>query len=187
MPLSRLDPVTALIVIDLQHGIVGMADRAAATAVVERAVMLARSFRDLGLPRVFSSVVGAAPGRVEQARNLADRAADWAELLPELEAQADDHLIQKKTWGAFTAIGLDAWLRQRNATQVVVAGIATSIGVESTARQAHELGYNVTLAIDAMTDANPDAHYNSVARIFPRLGETGSAQTIIEMLERDRR
>jgi nicotinamidase-related amidase len=66
----------------------------------------------------------------------------------------------------------------------VIAGVATSIGVESTARQAHEHGFNVTLAVDAMTDANPDAHTNSVTRIFPRLGETGTAQEIIDLLDR---
>ncbi len=69
-------------------------------------------------------------------------------------------------------------------TQVVLCGIATSAGVESTARQAHELGYHVTLAVDAMTDRSPEAHANSVARIFPRLGETGTAAEIIALLDR---
>jgi nicotinamidase-related amidase len=66
----------------------------------------------------------------------------------------------------------------------VIAGVATSIGVESTARYAYELGFNVTLAIDAMTDLNPDAHANSVTRIFPRLGETGATEEIIASLEK---
>jgi nicotinamidase-related amidase len=68
-------------------------------------------------------------------------------------------------------------------TQVVITGVATSIGVEATARQAYELGYNVTLAVDAMTDTSPDAHINSVTRIFPRLGETGTTREIIDLLE----
>jgi nicotinamidase-related amidase len=67
-------------------------------------------------------------------------------------------------------------------TQVVIAGIATSIGVESTARNAHEFGFNVTLAVDAMTDRNADAHANSITRIFPRLGETGTTREIIDLL-----
>ena len=66
-------------------------------------------------------------------------------------------------------------------TQVVIAGVATSIGVESTARHAHEHGFHVTLAVDAMTDMNADAHHNSITRIFPRLGETGTTQEIIEL------
>ncbi len=67
---------------------------------------------------------------------------------------------------------------------MVLAGVATSIGVESTARQAHELGFNVTLALDAMTDRSIEAHENSIARIFPRLGETGTTAQIIALLQR---
>ena len=78
---------------------------------------------------------------------------------------------------------LDARLRELGVTQVVVVGIATSAGVESTARQAYELGYNVTLAVDAMTDMNGDAPANSVARIFPRIGETGTTDEIIALLD----
>ena len=77
-------------------------------------------------------------------------------------------------------------MKKLGVTQVVIAGVATSIGVESTARQAHELGLNVTLAVDAMTDMNPDAHSNSVTRIFPRLGETGATWEIIALLDRTR-
>ena len=66
----------------------------------------------------------------------------------------------------------------------MIAGVATSIGVESTARHAHENGFHVTLAVDAMTDMNPDAHHNSITRIFPRLGETGTTQEIIELLNK---
>ena len=65
----------------------------------------------------------------------------------------------------------------------MIAGIATSIGVESTARQAHEFGFNVTLATDAMTDMRPEAHENSVQRIFPRLGETATTDEILALLD----
>ncbi len=68
-------------------------------------------------------------------------------------------------------------------TQIVLCGVATSIGVESTARFASELGYNVTLITDAMTDMNAEAHDNSVQRIFPRLGETGTVQDVIALLD----
>ena len=90
--------------------------------------------------------------------------------------------MTKHRWGAFTETGLEARLRDRGITQVVIAGVATSIGVESTARQAHELGFNVTLALDAMTDRDPDAHDNSVTRIFPRLGETGTTAQLLALL-----
>lgn len=71
-------------------------------------------------------------------------------------------------------------------TQVVVAGIATGTGVEATARQAYELGFNVTLAVDAMTDARPEAHAYSLSAVFPRLGETGTTQEIIDLLQTPR-
>jgi nicotinamidase-related amidase len=58
------------------------------------------------------------------------------------------------------------------------------MGVESTARHAYELGFNVTLALDAMTDLSLEAHDNSIARIFPRLGETGSTRQIVDLLDR---
>jgi nicotinamidase-related amidase len=67
-------------------------------------------------------------------------------------------------------------------TQVVIVGVATGTGVESTARQAYEQGFNVTLAVDAMTDSRPEAHDYSIRNIFPRLGETGTVQDIIELL-----
>jgi nicotinamidase-related amidase len=92
--------------------------------------------------------------------------------------------VTKRAWGAFTGTGLDAHLKGLGVTEVVIVGIATSAGVESTARQAHELGYNVALAIDAMTDRSAEAHANSLTRIFPRLGETETTQEIIALLDK---
>jgi nicotinamidase-related amidase len=67
-------------------------------------------------------------------------------------------------------------------TQVVLAGVATGTGVEATARQAYEAGFNVTLAVDAMTDVRPEAHEYSLRHVFPRLGETGSTQDVLDLL-----
>ena len=91
--------------------------------------------------------------------------------------------MTKKTWGAFAHTGLEEHLKAQGVTQVVVAGIATAIGVESTARQAWEAGFNVTLPVDAMTDLNAETHENSVTRIFPRLGETGTTEDVIGLLD----
>ncbi|AGL18345.1 isochorismatase family protein [Actinoplanes sp. N902-109] len=79
---------------------------------------------------------------------------------------------------------LDLQLRRRGVTQIVLTGIATSIGVESTARAAHEHGYHVTLATDAMTDRREDTHLNSVENVFPRLGETGTTAEIRMLLSK---
>ena len=183
MAVTTLDAKTALIVIDLQHGIVALPLVHEPQPVIERCADLAEAFRAHDLPVVLVNVAGGAPGRNEQARHSGAFPADWATLVPAMSPQQNDLTITKKTWGAFHATALHDELQQRSITQVVICGIATSIGVESTARQAYELGYNVTLATDAMTDLNMDTHNNSVKLIFPRLGETGSCKDIKAQLK----
>jgi nicotinamidase-related amidase len=136
------------------------------------------------LPVVLVNVDGGAPGRAEQTRSMRDFPAGWTDLVPELNLRPTDYTLTKRTWGAFTNTGLEKHLRDLGVTQVVIAGVSTSSGVESTARHAHENGFHVTLAVDAMTDMNADAHQNSITRIFPRLGETGTTQEIIELLNK---
>ena len=184
MSVTTLDPNTALVVIDLQKGIVGLSVEPSAANVIENTVQLLTAFRERGLPVVLVNVDGGAPGRTEQSHGVAGaaRPAGWDELVPELGAQSGDYLVTKRSWGAFTNTGLDAYLRGQGVTQVVVVGIATSIGVESTARQAYEHGYNVTLATDAMADRNAATHRNSIELIFPRLGETGTTAEVLELL-----
>ncbi|EIF33545.1 nicotinamidase-like amidase [Burkholderia sp. Ch1-1] len=184
MALTTLDAKTALIVVDLQQGIVALPTAHSTGEVVERSAVLAEAFRRHGLPVVLVNVTGGAPGRTQEVRNTGDFPAGFADLVPELNAQPSDHRVTKRTWGAFTNTDLEAYLREQGVTQVVLVGVATSIGVESTARYAHELGLNVTLVVDAMTDRNADAHINSITRIFPRLGETGTTQEVLDLLER---
>jgi len=183
MALTRLDTTAALVIIDLQKGIVGLPTVHPVGEIISRNGQLARIFRERGLPVVLVNVAGWAPGRTERPRPGGKLPAEWSDLIPELNQQPEDHTVTKRTWGAFTNTGLEAHLKNLGVRQVVIAGIATSLGVESTARQAYEFGFNVTLAVDAMTDTNPEAHLNSVTRIFPRLGETGTTQEIIELLD----
>ncbi|KUL36974.1 hydrolase [Streptomyces sp. NRRL F-4489] len=183
MTVSTLDPTTALVLIDLQKGITALPTVHPAEEIVARAARLAAAFRERGLPVVLVNVTGGAPGRTEAARaGGGTPPADWAELVPELDRQPGDLLVTKERWGAFHGTALDAGLRRRGVTQTVFAGIATSIGVESSARAAHEHGYHVAVATDAVTDLDPDAHENSVRRIFPRLGETGTTEEILALL-----
>jgi nicotinamidase-related amidase len=146
--------------------------------------LLLDAFRTKGLPVVLVNVDGRAPGRTEGAARpaAAAPAADATDFVAELGQQPADHVVTKQTWGAFTGTDLEAFLKQEGVTQVVVTGIATTAGVESTARQAHEAGFNVVLATDAMTDMSAEAHENSVARIFPRLGETATAAEVLSLL-----
>lgn len=183
MTITTLDATTALVVIDLQNGIVALPAVHPVDRVVERAVALAAAFRRHRLPVVLVNVAGGAPGRTEQVRSQVPPPPGWADLVSSLDPHPGDHRVTKRTWGAFTGTGLEAHLKALGVSQLVLAGIATSIGVESTARQAYDAGFNVTLAIDAMTDLNVDAHVNSVTRIFPKLGETGAAQDIIALLD----
>jgi nicotinamidase-related amidase len=186
MAITALDSNTALIVIDLQKGIVANPTAHPIGEVVKHAAALADAFRRHRLPVVLVNAAGGAPGRTERTRSRGEFPAGWADLVPELNQQPEDHTVTKRTWGAFTNTDLDEHLKKLGVTQVVIGGVATSIGVESTARQAHELGLNVTLAVDAMTDMNLEAHTNSITHIFPRLGETGTTGEIVALLDSSR-
>ncbi len=183
MPATTLDPKTALAIIDLQNGIVALPTAHPTADVVAKAAALLDGFRRHGLPVVLVNVTGGAPGRTEQPRRGGDFPPGFADFVPELNQAATDYVVTKRSWGGFTHTDLEQHLRGLGVTHIVLAGVATSIGVESTARQAYELGFNVTLATDAMTDMNADAHTNSISRIFPRLGETGTTQDILALLD----
>lgn len=184
MTVTTLDAKTALIVVDLQKGIVSLPAAHPMNDVVKHVGALAEAFRGRRLPVVLVNVAGGPRGRTEQPRAHREFPPGWTDLIPELNRQPQDHVVTKHTPGAFTNTGLEAHLRALGVTQVVIVGVATSNGVEVTARQAYELGFNVTLATDAMTDLQADAHAYSVTRVFPRIGETGATQEIIGLLER---
>ncbi len=183
MPITKLDTVAALVLIDLQKGIVGLPTAHPAGEIVGRAARLAAAFRKKGMPVVLVHVNGAAPGRTDIVRPKSVPPPDWSELVPELDQQPADYIVTKQRWGAFLSTSLDEYLRQRGVTQIVLAGIATSVGVESTARSAFDLGYNVVLVVDAMTDRDAEMHRHSVEKIFPRLGETDTTDNVLNLLQ----
>jgi nicotinamidase-related amidase len=183
MPLTTLDPHTALLVVDLQKGIVGDPVNPAFASVVERARALIDTFRAHRLPVVLINVAGVAPGRTEQPMRVGGQLpAGFTDFIAELGRQPGDIVVTKRTRGAFPTTDLEARLKGLGVTQVVVVGVSTAAGVESTASQAYEAGFNVTLAIDAMADARPEAHEYSIKNVFPRIGETGRAQDVIDLL-----
>jgi nicotinamidase-related amidase len=197
MPVTTLDPRSALVVVDLQAGIAGTPTQPHAAAdVVERSARLADAFRARGLPVVLVRVTrrpdgaDAVPGRTDMSAAGAGQAPvtpGWDVIVDELggpTGKDGDVVVTKRNWGAFYGTDLDLQLRRRGVTQVVLTGIATSIGVESTARQAHEHGYHVTVATDAVADRNAVDHEHAVTRIFPRLAETGTTEEILALLAR---
>ncbi|WP_328457244.1 isochorismatase family protein [Amycolatopsis sp. NBC_00438] len=188
MALTTIDPTSALVVIDLQQGIVAAHHDPAVTAAVKQAAGLATEFRRHGLPVVLVNVTGRAPGRTDAGRSAAPATPPpgWADLVDELDVQPTDHLITKRRRSAFHDTGLDTLLRDLGVTQIVLAGISTSSGVESTARSGSDHGYHVVLATDAMTDPDADAHRHSVEGIFPKLGETATTAEIVGRVEATR-
>ena len=104
---------------------------------------------------------------------------DFGDIVPELDHAPGDLTISTRNWSGFYGTSLDRDLRRSGVTQIVVAGISTSSGVESTARGAHDHGYNVTVAVDAVTDFDPEAHWN---RIFPKMSETEGTERLLELL-----
>ena len=186
MPVTTIDDKTALMVVDLQKGIVNLPSIHPISGVIERSCALIDAFRQHGLPVVLVNVAGGAPGRTEQPRRQSTLPEGFTDLIPELNKRPGDIVVTKQTWGAFPGTDLESQLRAKGVTQVVIAGVATGTGVEATARQAYEHGFNVTLAVDAMTDTRAEAHAYSLSHVFPRLGEAGTTQEIIDLLAKRR-
>jgi nicotinamidase-related amidase len=189
VPVTTLDPKSALVVIDIQAGILARPAVHPVQAVVANVVKLVDAFRARNLPVVLVRVGWSADmgdmikTRVQSSPPLTSVPPGFSDYAEALHADpARDILILKHQWGAFYGTDLDLQLRRRGVTNVVLCGIATSIGVESTARNAFERAYNLTFAADAMTDVNLEAHERALSIIFPRIGEVGSTDEILAKL-----
>jgi nicotinamidase-related amidase len=182
MPLTQLDTNAALVVIDLQKGVMGLPTAQPISEIVDRSAQLARAFRKRGLPVVLVNVTGMAPGRTDVGRPKFSFPPDWTDLVPELDQQPKDYLVSKQRVGAFLGTGLDEYLKGQGVTQVFLTGVATGSGVESTARSAYDLGYNVVFVSDAMTDMSADTHRHCVEKAFPKLGEVDTTHSVLARL-----
>lgn len=185
MDSALLDQNSALIVIDLQKG------ASAATLlptsigdVVERSARLAAAFRAKNMPVVLVSVGGKPPGRSQRKSAAAhDRPSDWTDTLPGLNQQPSDHLVLKHALSAFCDTDLGDYLKTAGVTQLVFTGWATSLGVESSVRQAFDTGFNVLVVEDAVSDVDEGAHLNSLIKIFPRISEIANTDVVLAILE----
>src|ERR1700744_6140375 len=177
---------TALILIDLQKGIVGLPLAPySAQAVISKGVDLPRRFRAAKAPVVLVNVAFSpdhgdalkAPVGKPPPTPSGGFLEGWTELVEGL-AEPSDLRVTKQQWGAFYGTGLDLQLRRRGVTSVVIGGVATNMGVESTARAAHEHGYAGVLAEDAPTSLSAEMHAFAFDHVFPHLGRVAKAAQI---------
>jgi len=193
--ITTIDKQTALILIDLQKGLVKTDMGYPMKDVLQKASMLIDVFRSANLPIVIVNInpLGAAwtkarverpsQGRVMQIlEKVTMPLVGFTDIVPEIIVHPEDILIEKRSWNAFFQTPLEMELRKLGITEIVLAGISTSRAVESTARTANELGYNLIFATDAMIDKVKDAHENSIKNIFPRIGELGTVMEITKKM-----
>ena len=186
-----LDPKsTALVLIDLQNGIVGLPLAPYTGAeVAERGSRLASALRASGATVVFvrvsmTEILHPAVDAPMRDPNAPAPAAEASELIAGLERRSEDLVITKRQWGAFYGTELDQQLRRRGIRTIVLGGIATNFGVESTARAAFDRGYEVIFVEDAMSSLHADAHRLATEMIFPRMGRVRKTGEVLEAVQR---
>jgi len=180
--LTALDEEVALICVDLQAGILRMPVNRDTAELAARAGTLATAFRAHDKSIVAVTVGGSPPGRTERGPQAVDLSDDFTTPSPALNVGPPDIEVRKTAWGALTGTDLQQRLTERGTRQLVICGISTSIGVESTARAAFDLGYHVVIATDLIADTSPEAHANSLERIFPRMAELATSRDLLSAL-----
>ena len=189
MSAVTIDERSALVLIDLQKGILALPTLVDPDDIKNRARRLAETFRATTLPVVRVKLAFSAdggdlpPGRALVPGPETAPPAAYSEFPDDFPPHPGDIILVKRHWGAFTGTELDLQLRRRGVTQIVLAGISTSIGVESTARSAWENSYNLIFAEDAITDVDASSHAHTFTKIFPHLGEIATTEQIIDILK----
>ena len=179
---------TALVVIDLQKGIAGRPTQPyTAQDVVKNAAKLVQAFRKHRMPVFLVHVVHAPETMLKVESDTSfDRPAvlppDWSEFVPEIAPVSSDIVISKKQWGAFYGTELELQLRRRGMDTIVLCGISTEYGVESTARFAYEMGFRQVFAEDAMASASAESHNAAVTFILRRIGRVRKTNEILKAI-----
>lgn len=184
-----LDPrTTALVMIDLQQGIVGrpLAPHSGAD-VVANAKLVADAMRSKGATVVFVRVAlnellnlpADTPMRKPDAPSVPPAAC---ELVAEVGLQESDLIVSKRQWGAFYGTDLDQQLRRRCIETIVIGGVATNFGVESTARAAFDRGYRLVFVEDATSSVSEEMHHFTFEKLFRHMGNIRSTEEVIAAL-----
>ncbi|NMP22475.1 hydrolase [Sulfobacillus sp. DSM 109850] len=183
---------TALVVIDLQKGIAGMPTAPHSAAdVIRRTAQIADHLREVG-GFVVLVHVGPSPDGKDALHPITDNAplrsgnppADWDQFVPEMTPKDGDHVVRKRQWGAFYGTDLDLQLRRRGIDTIILTGIATNIGVESTARDAYERGYQQIFVEDACSDLSEEAHAFAINHVLARIGRVRSTDEVLKALSK---
>ncbi|MGL5575018.1 MAG: isochorismatase family protein [Sarcina sp.] len=176
---------TAIVVIDLQEGIArreGLKPYSAAE-VVKNSVKLVKKFRENGAEAFLVRVSSDGKDRLnpildeKTVRPFSER---WDVLIPELTDIEGTKVITKRQWGAFYGTELELQLRRRGIDTIVLCGIATGIGVDTTAREAYQRGFNQIFVSDAMTGLSEKENEYVLKYIFPRMGRVRTTEEVLE-------
>jgi nicotinamidase-related amidase len=180
---------TALVLIDLQNFNV-QRELAPHTAeqVVGNCVLLAGEMRDRGgmviFVRVLLDELLALPADTPMKKpGTPPPPPEAVHFAAEAQVQATDHVVTKRQWGAFYGTELDQLLRRRHIKTIVLGGIATNYGVESTARAAFDQGYELVFAEDAMSTMQAEAHRFACDNVFRNMGRVRSTRHLIDALQ----
>jgi nicotinamidase-related amidase len=185
-----IDPATtALVLIDLQKGIIaGTTVPNASADVVTRAATLASACRARRIAVVLVHVDPGPDGmlfprpQADQPRPPMQIAPDFADLAPELGREASDVVVTKHQPNAFYNTDLEVQLQRRGIRTIILGGISTNLGVEATARSAHERGYEQIFVPDVMDARELDLHEHTVRRILPTMGRVRSLDEVLGLL-----
>jgi nicotinamidase-related amidase len=186
----HLDPSkTALVIIDLQQGIVARQTAPySPSQVIERSARLAERLREKGGIIVYVRVDMAnflqlPVDQPSRDPNSPPPPASASELVPEAGRQPGDVFITKRHWGAFAGTELEQVLKQRGIDTVVLTGISTNAGVESTARQGTGLGFAFVVVEDACSSQAAEMHKFAFEKIFPRLARVRTTDEVLAALQ----
>lgn len=188
MDLALDSATTALVMIDLQKGIARGTAPHDAAEVVARAAALAQAMRATGGTVIWVRVDSYPDGRdrlhpiTDGPRGGGPRRPDHADLVPELGCEPSDLVVTKRGWGAFHGTDLDLQLRRRGIATIVLGGISTNIGVESTAREAYDHGYQQVFVEDAMACRSVEEHEATLRTVFPKIGRVRSTADVLAAL-----
>jgi len=180
---------SALVLIDLQNGIASRElSPYTSEEVIQNASKLAKAFSEKGafivLVRV-STIDG--KDMIKPKTDLKNTGMKypegWDNLVPEIAATKNAHIVTKRQWGAFYGTDLDLQLRRRGIDTIILGGVSTNIGVDTTAREAYQHGYNQIFVEDAMTAVTKEEHEYVCKYIFPRIGKIRTTKEIVSSLK----